>query len=99
LRKRFLTVYGYGTGGEWQYITADSAEQIESTCRALVVTTESPDWLTPDALARLPSYDIDHLPAQFLGDMRGQARAPRLRCTQCDLPAIPGDDRCYQHIK
>jgi hypothetical protein len=32
-------------------------------------------------------------PRQFI------PRAPIVRCTECDMPAMPGDSRCYQHIK
>lgn len=35
-------------------------------------------------------------PAQFRGF---RERAMVVRCTQCDHPAIPGDERCFLHIK
>jgi hypothetical protein len=66
MRQRFLTAYDYGTGGVWQWITADSAEQIASKYPQLTVVNEIPKWLDERTKANLRSYDIDDEPEGVL---------------------------------
>ena len=66
MRSRFLTVYDYGTGGVWQYITADSIEQITTKYPKLTVLVEPPAWWSERPIQNLRTYDIDAEPTDFL---------------------------------
>ena len=66
MRQRFLTVYDYGMGGRWQYITADSAEQIRAKYPGLTVFLEPPPWWKDRPLKNLETYDVDAEPTDLL---------------------------------
>ncbi len=72
--KEFLVVYDYGMGGTWAYVTAPSAELIESTFPELKVVSEHPEWLTPELDSKL-----DHLnlatPEGLLADLLNQRKS------------------------
>jgi hypothetical protein len=55
MKRPFLVVYDYGTGGVWAYVWAESEEQILSRFDVDVIS-EVPDWLVPHKLVTL---DID----------------------------------------
>ena len=69
MRQRFLTVHDYGTGGIWQYITADSPEQIKAKYPKLTVFTEPPSWWKDRPLTNLDTHDIDDAPTEWLRTM------------------------------
>ncbi len=62
MRKKFLTCYDYQTGGVWQYIYADSKNQILNKYPALIVVGKTPDWLIKESDIQLREYDIDDEP-------------------------------------
>jgi hypothetical protein len=69
VRKEFLVVYDYGTGGAWAYLLADSAAQIHDRFPELRVVGERPDWLTDEEVQHLRgrmTIDIDDVGNQFL---------------------------------
>jgi hypothetical protein len=69
-RQTFLTVYDYGTGGIWTFITADSAEQIRKELPALEIVYETPGWMTTEELGRLRTLDVDDRDDEFLTELR-----------------------------
>jgi hypothetical protein len=71
MRRRFLTVYDYGTGGIWQYITADSPEQLAAKYPKLTVLIDPPPWWKERPLRDLKTCDIDAEPTEFLRTMMG----------------------------
>jgi hypothetical protein len=44
MRQRFLTVFDYGTGGVWWYVTADSAEEITDKFRDIKIVEDPARW-------------------------------------------------------
>jgi len=66
MRQRFLTVYDYGTGGVWQWIIAESPEQITAKYPQLTVLKEMPTWWQERPMTSLRSYDIDDKPDDVL---------------------------------
>lgn len=66
MRQPFLTCYDYGMGGIWQYIVADSREQITSKYPQLTVFSEPPTWWYERPIPNLRSYDIDAEPQDIL---------------------------------
>ena len=69
MRQRFLTVHDYGMGGIWQYITADSAQQIKAKYPKLTVFIEPPSWWKDRPVENLRTYDIDAEPTEWLKTM------------------------------
>ncbi len=70
MRKKFTTVYDYGMGGVWQYIFADSNEQIEEKYPKLEVLEELPDWWKKNPLHIDREYDIEDEPDKFMLGMQ-----------------------------
>ena len=66
MRLRFLTVYDYSMGGTWQYITADSPEQIRAKYPRLIVFLEPPPWWKERPIDNLLTYDVDAEPTELL---------------------------------
>ena len=62
MRKKFLTCYDYQTGGVWQYIYADTEQQILKKYPALTIIDKNPDWLIKGNKRKLREYDIDDEP-------------------------------------
>lgn len=60
-KQRFLTVYDYGSGGVWQYVHAESPEQIMAKYPALEIVNSEPSWLTAHH-QKLREYDIEAEP-------------------------------------
>ena len=71
MKKRFLVVHDYGTGGAWAYVRAESADTITSNFPALTIVPETPEWLHGKE-GDLPEEDVDH-PGEWL-DTFGQRR-------------------------
>ena len=69
MRQRFLTVHDYGMGGIWQYIIADSPDQITAKYPGLTVFVEPPPWWQDRPLKNLATYDIDAEPTEWLQTM------------------------------
>ncbi len=66
MRRSFLTVHDYSMGGIWQYITADSPEQIIAKYPKLTVFVDPPEWWRDRPLKDLRTYDIDDEPTEWL---------------------------------
>lgn len=66
MRQPFLTIYDYGTGGMWQYITADSPDQITAKYPRLKVFVVPPDWWSADDEEGIRRYDVEAEPDQVL---------------------------------
>ena len=71
MRQRFLTVYDYGTGGVWQWITADSSAQILAKYPKLRVFAQPPAWWEERSMPELLTYDIDDEPDNVLAGFGG----------------------------
>jgi virulence-associated protein VapD len=65
MKHRFLTVYDYGQGGVWQYVNAETAEQITAKYPALQIVKSEPQWLK-DSKQSLREYDIEDAPDQVM---------------------------------
>jgi hypothetical protein len=69
MKKSFLAVYDYGTGGVWAVINAQSPEEIVQKYPQLKVEEERPGWMTDDdykAIAAGLTLDIDDPPTGWL---------------------------------
>jgi hypothetical protein len=67
LRQPFLACYDYGQGGIWVFIVAESAREITDAYPELSIAERTPDWVTPDAMQRIPRLDLNQLSADPLG--------------------------------
>ena len=56
-KRRFLTVYDYGTGGVWQWITANTVAEIAQKYPALLVVPDIPKWMTEPEAGKVREYD------------------------------------------
>jgi len=65
---QFLTVYDYGMGGVWQWITAESKEQILAKYPALHVYERGtfPEWWSERGFEIKRTYHIDDPPDKVL---------------------------------
>lgn len=70
MRKKFLTVYDYGTGGVWTYVTAGDRNDILKKYPKLQVLDSEPEWFTSDDRNGIRTCDIDDEPDDFLTRMR-----------------------------
>lgn len=71
IKRRYLAVYDYGTGGVWCFIYAQSADQIEKQYPELKVIHDEPDWLKGDYRSQIEkrTFDIDDKPTGLLRDI------------------------------
>lgn len=69
MKKKFLTVFDYGTGGIWQYVYAESKEQIEQKFREITVLETPPDWWADRPMDVKREYDIDGPLDDFMSRM------------------------------
>jgi hypothetical protein len=62
MKRLYLVLYDYGTGGVWSYLRAESPEQIRAKFRDLTVYDRPPAWMSEveqrDIEAR-STYDVD----------------------------------------
>lgn len=72
MRKKFLTVYDYGSGGIWQYVHAEDAEQILTKYPALEIVEEEPEWLK-DSQLTLREYDVEAEPDKVMAGFMKKA--------------------------
>lgn len=69
MKKEFLVVYDYETGGAWAFLKANSEEEILERFPELKVVTIRPRWLTPEEEERMRArvtIDIDDETDEFL---------------------------------
>ena len=55
--ERFLVCYDYGTGGLWDIVLADSADQIRKLYPEVIVFEEPPAWMEPEDLAKIEAQE------------------------------------------
>jgi hypothetical protein len=70
MKKSFLAIYDYETGGIWLVINARSPEEITRKYPELQVVDVRPSWMTQEAYDDLESrmtFDIDDEPSGWLG--------------------------------
>jgi hypothetical protein len=72
MKKKFLTVYDYGTGGVWQYIYAESKEQLERKFPEIEVLESLPAWWAERPINVKREYDIDGELDEFMSLMTKQ---------------------------
>ena len=70
MRKKFLTVYDYGTGGVWRYIYANSAKDILDKYPGLTILDCEPDWFKDRPMGKITTIDFEDPPDIFLRTMR-----------------------------
>lgn len=70
MKTKFLTVYDYGTGGVWTYITAERRDDILRKYPKLQVMENDPAWFTNEDRNGIRTCDIDDDPDEFLVRMR-----------------------------
>ncbi len=61
MRRAFLTLYDYGTGGVWASIRAGSADDIRARFRDISVYDDPPAWMTDTHRASIEAsgvYDV-----------------------------------------
>lgn len=73
MKKKFVAVYDYGTGGVWFYFFANNAGEITAKYPFLAVVNEEPEFLK-DPIQRAnmeqrSTFDIDDSPPAVLVDM------------------------------
>lgn len=66
MKKKYLTVYDYGTGGAWTYIMASSADEILNKYPRLKIVDPEPKWFTDEDRRTTNTVDIDDDPDKFL---------------------------------
>jgi hypothetical protein len=62
MRRLYLTLYDYQTGGVWTYLRAESAEQIKTKFPMLTVYEEPPTWMTESERREIElntGYDVE----------------------------------------
>jgi len=65
MKRSFLVVHDYGTGGLWGVMTAGSAAEIAQKFPELQVIEDRPAWMSDDDYQRIAvanSFDIDDDP-------------------------------------
>lgn len=63
MKRDFLVVYDYGTGGVWAIVNARSVDEIETKFRDLTVIDARPKFMTDEIYSDLKqtmTFDIDH---------------------------------------
>jgi hypothetical protein len=61
-----LVLYDYGAGGVWAIMTAESVDAITGRYPRLKVVATRPAWMDDALHERIPRYDIDQEPDDFL---------------------------------
>jgi hypothetical protein len=61
-----LVVYDYGLGGVWAVMLAQGKDQIGARYPRLTVVDQTPAWMGSETYDRLPRYDVDEAPDDFL---------------------------------
>jgi len=78
MKREFLVLYDYGTGGIWAFLLADTEHQVRTRFPELRIVTERPSWLTEEEerlLRERLTVDIDDLAHPFLKSLiRGRER-------------------------
>ncbi len=72
MKREFLTVHDYGTGGVWAVFTARTAEEIVAAYPELKVIDRRPSWMTDDHYRMIASnltLDIDEAPTGWLATL------------------------------
>jgi hypothetical protein len=72
MKKNYLAVYDYGSGGVWMFIAARSKTEINTLYPQLTVVDVWPDWLTGEQLENVCkdfSFDIDKPPTGILREL------------------------------
>jgi hypothetical protein len=62
MRRAFLTLYDYDTGGVWAYIRAYSPDEIRTKFRDVTVYDEAPVWMTEQerrSIEERGGYDVE----------------------------------------
>lgn len=75
MKKEWLTVYDYGTGGLWTIIRAKTKEDIVAKYPKLTVLDKLPEWMTEQAeeyrRAKESAFDIDDgQPPEWFKEMK-----------------------------
>lgn len=70
MKKNFLIVYNYGTGGAWGVMLANRKDDISDKYPFLQVIDEPPSWMTADMYNDFlhRAFDIDSTPSGWLAD-------------------------------
>jgi hypothetical protein len=69
MKKQYLVVHDYGTGGVWAIISARSEEEICEKYPGLKIVNDRPAWMSDMAYENIResnSFDIDATPAGWL---------------------------------
>jgi hypothetical protein len=69
MKKNYLVVYDYGTGGVWAVIAARSRNEITQKYPMLSVHDDRPSWMTDEYYEKIVAtrkYDIDDQPSGWL---------------------------------
>lgn len=59
MKKEFLVLYDYGTGGVWVIVHARSAQEVETKFQDLAVVSTRPPWMTDKMYSDLMTFDVD----------------------------------------
>jgi hypothetical protein len=69
MKKSYLVVYDYGSGGVWAIINAHSKDEIARKYPMLNVHDERPNWMSDEHFKQVASartFDIDDAPTGWL---------------------------------
>lgn len=75
MKKRYLAVYDYGTGGVWLYIYAQTQKDIVDKYPELTVVEEPPTWMGEkemELISQEMTFDIDKEPSGWLRELIAQ---------------------------
>ena len=73
MKRAFLVVHDYGSGGIWAIIRAQSSDEILAKFPKLAVVDSQPEWMTEElynSIASRNTHDIDDEPTGWLRAMR-----------------------------
>jgi hypothetical protein len=79
LKRRFLVLYDYETGGAWAYLLAESEEQIKERFPDLQIVATRPEWMTDQLDSDLQTskqIDIDDTDNPFLAALNRKLQDP-----------------------
>ena len=80
MKRAYLVVYDYGTGGLWAIIMARSAAEIRARFPTLKIVEDRPKWMSAvdyESICTTNCVDIDDAPSGWLSELPRRSNSPR----------------------
>jgi hypothetical protein len=80
VKKKYLVLHDYGTGGVWAYVLAESVDDVRRCLPEFEVLDRPPDWMTEEVRSRIErelTFDVDSPPPWLREARRTQAEFER----------------------